>query len=236
MKNKKGFTLAEVLITLGIIGVVAAIATPALNSSVQKSKIGPMLKKFVSTMENANELILQDGDVDTLSDAANSSAEYINRINKHVTGTIDKDSAGNIKGVNSYGTIASYSGTAATGTENYLVYNLPKGDSIAVYAFGGFPTPVNGFKGHYANVFYDINGFANKPNVQGKDIFVFVVDNGGAVLPLGGEAARTMMNDEAGTYNWNKSDACENGKKPGESSQLCTGAIAENGWKVMYKY
>ena len=35
-KNKKGFTLAEVLITLGIIGVVAALTMPALINSYEK--------------------------------------------------------------------------------------------------------------------------------------------------------------------------------------------------------
>ena len=34
MKNKKGFTLAEVLITLGIIGVVAAITISTLMTKI----------------------------------------------------------------------------------------------------------------------------------------------------------------------------------------------------------
>ena len=37
-KNKKGFTLAEVLITLGIIGVVAAMTLPTLIAKHQEKE------------------------------------------------------------------------------------------------------------------------------------------------------------------------------------------------------
>ena len=40
---KKAFTLAEVLITLTIIGVVAALAAPALIEKTQQAKVGPTL-------------------------------------------------------------------------------------------------------------------------------------------------------------------------------------------------
>lgn len=50
---KRGFTLAEVLITLGIIGVVAALTIPALITKYNKSVIETRLKKFYSTMEQA---------------------------------------------------------------------------------------------------------------------------------------------------------------------------------------
>jgi prepilin-type N-terminal cleavage/methylation domain-containing protein len=39
MKKKFGFTLAEVLITLGIIGVVAALTAPALVKNSGTAKI-----------------------------------------------------------------------------------------------------------------------------------------------------------------------------------------------------
>ena len=42
---KKGFTLAEVLITLAIIGVVAAIAIPSVISNTQQQEFKTGLKK-----------------------------------------------------------------------------------------------------------------------------------------------------------------------------------------------
>ena len=44
---KKGFTLTELLITLGIIGVVAALTAPALNINANNAKAGPALAKAV---------------------------------------------------------------------------------------------------------------------------------------------------------------------------------------------
>lgn len=50
---KQGFTLAEVLITLGIIGVVAAMTLPAVITNTRKSEASARLKKFYSAMQQA---------------------------------------------------------------------------------------------------------------------------------------------------------------------------------------
>ncbi|MBR1754659.1 type II secretion system protein [bacterium] len=56
-KIRRGaFTLAEVLITLGIIGVVAALAIPTLISNNNKRIVETRLAKFYSTMNQAIEL------------------------------------------------------------------------------------------------------------------------------------------------------------------------------------
>ena len=50
---KKGFTLAEVLITLGIIGVVAAMTIPTLIANTNSSKFASQFKKSLSTLNQA---------------------------------------------------------------------------------------------------------------------------------------------------------------------------------------
>ena len=64
--NKRAFTLAEVLITLGIIGVVAAMTLPVLISNHRKQVYVTQLKKSVSTLEQAFHLALADSEVDEL--------------------------------------------------------------------------------------------------------------------------------------------------------------------------
>ncbi len=49
----KGFTLAEVLITLGIIGIVAAMTLPGLIAKHRKTVIETKLARFYSTMNQA---------------------------------------------------------------------------------------------------------------------------------------------------------------------------------------
>ena len=63
----KAFTLAEVLITLGIIGVIAALTTPALVQSAARAKIGPELAKVYNTLSEANQLFLNDNNAEYLS-------------------------------------------------------------------------------------------------------------------------------------------------------------------------
>ena len=53
MKRLKGFTLAEVLITLAIIGVVAAIAIPSVISNSQQQEFKTGLRKAVSVLNSA---------------------------------------------------------------------------------------------------------------------------------------------------------------------------------------
>ena len=54
------FTLAEVLITLGIIGVVAALVIPALHNYTQKLECYSALKKEYSVLSEATKKILID--------------------------------------------------------------------------------------------------------------------------------------------------------------------------------
>ena len=50
---QKGFTLAEVLITLGIIGVVAAMTIPTLIANTRSQQYRSTLKKTIATLSNA---------------------------------------------------------------------------------------------------------------------------------------------------------------------------------------
>ncbi len=53
MKNYSGFTLAEVLITLGIIGVVAALTMPSVINNYKEKETIAKLKKTYSVLSQA---------------------------------------------------------------------------------------------------------------------------------------------------------------------------------------
>lgn len=62
--RNKGFTLAEVLITLGVIGVIAAITIPTLMNNVQNTKYYSAFEKSYSNLSQITEsLILENGDM-----------------------------------------------------------------------------------------------------------------------------------------------------------------------------
>ena len=59
-KSKNGFTLAEVLITLVIIGVIGALTVPALIQNTQKQEYVSALKKAYSTLSQAAQQIIAE--------------------------------------------------------------------------------------------------------------------------------------------------------------------------------
>ena len=63
---KKAFTLAEVLITLGIIGVVAALTLPSVVQNYQKRSLEVATQKFYSVMSQAIKQYMADVGVDDL--------------------------------------------------------------------------------------------------------------------------------------------------------------------------
>jgi len=60
-KTKSAFTLAEVLITLVIIGVVAALTIPNVIYNSKKQEYSARLKKFYSTMKQVQQRAKTDG-------------------------------------------------------------------------------------------------------------------------------------------------------------------------------
>lgn len=66
--KKFGFTVAEILITLGIIGVVAAISLPLLNTEAQERANLAILKSTVSDFENAFSAMMLSEGKETLTD------------------------------------------------------------------------------------------------------------------------------------------------------------------------
>ena len=67
---KKAFTLAEVLITLGIIGVVAALTLPSVVQNYQKRSLEVATQKFYSVMSQAIKQYMADEGVDDLRESA----------------------------------------------------------------------------------------------------------------------------------------------------------------------
>lgn len=78
MMKKRGFTLAEVLIALGVVGVLAAITTPMLMTATAKSQVETGLAKSVAIWEQANIGALKDADSSNIFDAWGQSDGTLN--------------------------------------------------------------------------------------------------------------------------------------------------------------
>ncbi len=88
--KEKGFTLAEVLITLAIIGVIAAIAVPSVISNSQQQEFKTGLRKAVSVLNSAITMNMAlDGE------SPYDNANLMGFLMKHmavISSTTDRDS------------------------------------------------------------------------------------------------------------------------------------------------
>ena len=98
MKKSLGFTLAEVLITLGIIGVVAAMTMPTLMNSTQGAQYKAAYKKALSALSQAitlnvalNEIDFGDLDGSTYSASNDYNLENILRTRMNVVRSTSED-------------------------------------------------------------------------------------------------------------------------------------------------
>ena len=235
MMKKFGFTLAEVLITLGIIGVVAALTAPALVQNAGTAKIGPTLAKVVSTLENANEQMLHDEDATDLSKIARLEADYYELLSKYISGSsYDTTVNGNLE---FDPPMTLWDGNQAGGL-SMRAYLFNFSDNICLIV--GIPAasssdynPKGSFKGRYAYMYVDINGSKTKPNKLGKDVFYFIIDKSGSVIPYGSSTLSWLLDDDGSEYTNSNNSAC-NENKVGDG-KACAGSIFENNMKVIYQ-
>ena len=94
--SKKGFTLAEVLITLGIVGVVAAITLPSISAKIQKNMLVEQLKTFYSSFTNAINLYMYKGGYEDFSQTifADSSVSFEDKKEHFISEVLEKNLQG----------------------------------------------------------------------------------------------------------------------------------------------
>lgn len=125
LSNKSAFTLAEVLITLGIIGVVAAMTMPTLMNSTQGAQYKAAYKKGLSALSQAVTLNVALDDYNFAQAVAGNAAGTANIYNifKNRMNVVKT-----IEGTTGYGISAdTASGVASTkinsGTNYVLFFN-----------------------------------------------------------------------------------------------------------------
>ena len=252
--RKFGFTLAEVLITLGLIGVVAAITIPSLTSGSQEQANAAKLAASVSTIENAftsamtkdrvenlNDSVLWDDlpAVDNTSDDDDKSL-LAGRLGQYLALSGYKDSDGSVK----YGmTNSGGRGSATDACSTYLVLVMKNGAELMISRENdnGFlalddedvvPRGVS-LKEIVADVIIDVNG-PSGPNTVGRDLFRFILGQDGVLYPYGSFNVINYINSNAGdTATWATATG-DNGCNSTSMSWGCTARLIDNGYKVNY--
>lgn len=178
MKRKRqAFTLAEVLITLGIIGVIAALTMPILIKSYQNKQKSVALKRVYSTLQQALIMSQQEhGDTNIwerfpyhMNGSLDWSNEYIFKYIKKVTACEGGNSE--LGCPSEADKICRPDGSCHSTNLKAAMYVLSSGETIYIYGGGN---PDANFKTSYIHVLVDINGIKS-PNQYGKDVFAFTI-------------------------------------------------------------
>lgn len=183
--SAKGFTLAEVLITLGIIGIVAAMTIPTLIENQRNKEFEVQLKKVYSELNQVAKLYLEENEEPIPTAIANKRDSMHKILLKYIKGTtvIDtniwnsKDEEGN----STFENYAKYTTLGGRYTKQICDISGVRADlSGRAYYYNDGPLP--GDNGPIICV--DLNG-SKRPNISGIDYFLFIFTVDGTVIPMG---------------------------------------------------
>lgn len=227
MFNKLAFTLAEVLITLGIIGVVAALTVPTLINNANNAVAITGAKEATSILNNAIKMYMIDNNCNgnlKLCDAFSSDQQYVwdsfkpyFKIQQDccLSGTcIQNGSRNKLDGITTYGNVFGWA---------YGKGVLANGMIIEIYGYNpAYNCNWDGLikSNGCGKIFIDING--NKPpNAMGRDTFSWYITTEG-IYPTGyREDMQTTNADGTPACNINGSTAAQ------KSGEGCTAKILQ---------
>ena len=189
--KKSGFTLAEVLITMGIIGVIAALTLPTLSNNAQMQANAAKLASTVSDLESAFGAFLLDKDEIDLhnilhaDDFNDTIAPYLKTMGKississvYESNSPFKNSSGNTYSFGADGILMTKSGAIVFLEDDPTESNGDANGSVDTY---------------YGDLHIDVNG-STKPNRIGKDLFSFHLGTDGNLYPMGNETKNLVKN------------------------------------------
>lgn len=185
--KKNAFTLSEVLITLAVVGIIAAITLPSVINKYKEQETVSKVKKFYSTMSQAYMLSVKDNSYPNEWHVGN---RYTSKVAKQIATylkpylKISKDCGVNSGCLNYKKNIKLLKGSSHT--QNYDTspnyYKIILSDGSYIWWRGSDDTWCDSIKGEISNVcvimWTDING-GKEPNTLGKDIFYGFITIGG---------------------------------------------------------
>lgn len=192
---KRGFTLAEVLITLGIIGVVAALVMPGLIAEYKKRTYVTGLQKFYSVLQNGLALYKVKEDASELNDTELIIMMQSGSVDKtelnSIIGTIfnkavscDTQSDKKCSGVKYKALDGNDYSPFGTGLGSFYTFVLPDSTIVSIRPVQqcDVNAPLTNRNGRCIDIYVDVNG-KKGPNINGRDLFVVGIRADGKVVP-----------------------------------------------------
>ncbi len=227
------FTMAEVLITLGIIGIVAAMTLPGVIEGYQKAETINRLKKAYSVMAQAIELSEVHNESVKYWNFNQSSVSFFNQYLKQYFAKINETRYGKISDEIKYTRPnGSIEDTFTPFYSNALVISTV--DGMTFYLSEAMISSATSFQ----SILVDINGYKN-PNRFGRDLFVFSILPDYGLVPYGYKGSC----DEGNAYDTFDREYLKSAWRYGCSKQagqtngaFCSALIMTDGWEIRDDY
>ncbi len=214
--QRQAFTLAEVLITLGIIGIVSAITMPTLISNHKQQTYMTTLHKVYNETHQALTQLKTDKNVETLTEAGlNSNAALADWAKKYFKVQTDCGTSATPCFAPSYKHLKGATVSDISFTSGASCFQLPSGASIRPYYKSEYEKKIN--------LFVDTNG-AKGPNILGRDAYLLGIYNNGTIDDYDGGSVPLTPARRTALYN-NKCNSTTG------SVWGCFGNVLNNGWK-----
>jgi len=170
-----GFTLAEVLIALGVIGVVVALTIPSLIQKTQDAEFHSAWKKEFSVISQAYDSVRADNNYDM---STYFTASGIDGLFTDMGKYISYRNA-DLSSVNFSTVYKTLSGAYLSSLNlTYMQYDFKDGTHLSG-RYDTVYTPSNSMI-----VWVDVNGVFKGPNVLGKDLYGLLIYTD-RILPMG---------------------------------------------------
>ena len=195
-RTKQAFTLAEVLLTLAIIGVVAALTIPAVITKVTNAQFVTGAKKAYNTLKSIEQKAAIDFGDRTLWDPSLSETEYFNKYYKPYLDVLKDCKDDGEEGC--WGAQYRYlNGGQIDPSHNNLGYNIITSDGMSM--------KFDIYTRWNVTISVDVNG-PKGPNVWGKDVYAFEHCFYIGMKPFGSHYVTADIEDKC--YSGGSGDMC----------------------------
>ena len=237
-QSRQAFTLAEVLITLAVIGIVAALTMPTIITKYQKRIVVTRLEKDYALFNN----MLRNAEAEhgfmqnwTFNLGDNLSSDFFNtyvkpflKIDKVCIPTSNECWADNVK------SLSGLTGYLRNDETNRISFIMPDGQSV--YMWIGRGAGLSGDSEnksiYHIQIKVDINGKSKGENTLGKDIFGMFIDTSNGRMVMTGIqdqqdsfSADSLM-DNSTHYN------CTKEVNSVYAGCYCGAVIQLSGWQI----